>query len=138
MRKLEIDSKTYWAGMHQVIGVVVFDQDVQNSVGEERVRLWVDSEKRMATFLNNLVKPLIPPNLETSDDELGHAVDSYLDHRAALEQAMRAYAQMKAEARSTHCYNCKSDLNSVDFSLCTTCKWIRCTCSACGCGYRRF
>lgn len=37
--------------------------------------------------------------------------------------------------RSTHCYNCKASLdNSVDIE-CNICKWIICTCGACGCGY---
>jgi len=39
--------------------------------------------------------------------------------------------------RQTHCYICKSDLDSELFKECCTCSWIVCFCGACGCGYDR-
>jgi hypothetical protein len=41
--------------------------------------------------------------------------------------------------RITHCYACKTHLDSQQHSLCFRCGWIVCpTCGACGCGYRWF
>ncbi|WP_213948484.1 hypothetical protein [Luteibacter sp. dw_328] len=37
--------------------------------------------------------------------------------------------------RATHCYACKSSLNSAQDLQCKACGWILCDCGACGCGY---
>lgn len=39
--------------------------------------------------------------------------------------------------RLTHCYSCKVSLDSAHDLQCTRCKWMICTCGACGCGYGR-
>ena len=38
--------------------------------------------------------------------------------------------------RITHCYACKSHLDSEVFLQCSACQWIICNCGACGCGYQ--
>jgi hypothetical protein len=36
----------------------------------------------------------------------------------------------------THCYNCKTHLDSRQHGKCSRCPWIVCPqCGACGCGY---
>lgn len=40
--------------------------------------------------------------------------------------------------RDTHCWNCKTGLNSEQHSKCNVCGWMICPdCGACGCGYSR-
>lgn len=39
--------------------------------------------------------------------------------------------------RVTHCYSCKSDLDSSVDVACASCNWILCRCGACGCAYGR-
>lgn len=37
--------------------------------------------------------------------------------------------------RLTHCYNCKTTLDSSIDVECNECGWLVCDCGACGCGY---
>lgn len=37
--------------------------------------------------------------------------------------------------RVTHCYNCRSPLDSLVDVECSACEWIICRCGACGCGW---
>ena len=36
--------------------------------------------------------------------------------------------------RMTHCWNCKKPLSNLISVECESCKWIICSCGACGCG----
>jgi hypothetical protein len=41
-----------------------------------------------------------------------------------------------ADSRVTHCYACKTGLDSRQHTNCASCGWIICpACGACGCGY---
>ena len=40
-----------------------------------------------------------------------------------------------SEARYTHCWSCKKNINSLQFSLCDGCKGIKCSCNACFCSW---
>lgn len=61
-------------------------------------------------------------------------------HRSRLEKLGKTYLGVQPATRIylrriTHCYACKRGLdNSVDIE-CVACRWILCTCGACGCGY---
>jgi hypothetical protein len=83
----------------------------------DRVRLYIISQRRMAKFASDIVREGVAG--APGDSE---GADAYFDMRG----------------RFTHCYGCKRDLNSIDFSLCDLCRWIRCECGACGCNYQRF
>ena len=48
------------------------------------------------------------------------------------------YPNDKRKKRTTHCYDCKDPLNSFDDLSCKACKWILCSCGACGCGFERY
>ncbi len=37
--------------------------------------------------------------------------------------------------RETHCWRCKSHLDSNDDLACVVCGWLLCECGACGCGW---
>jgi len=41
----------------------------------------------------------------------------------------------KRKYRSTHCFQCKSDIDTETNEQCNNCKWIICDCGACGCDY---
>ena len=65
---------------------------------------------------------------------------SHNAHREFIRKIGKAYKGTSkiSEAkkhRTTHCYNCHRKLdNSIDLE-CIACKWIICTCGACGCGW---
>ncbi len=44
----------------------------------------------------------------------------------------------KKHKRETHCYGCGHDLSSFEDFSCKKCKWLLCTCGACGCGYLKY
>ncbi len=62
------------------------------------------------------------------------------DHRDFIKYLGKPYngirfPQKQRSRRTTHCYNCKSQLdNAVDVE-CIACGWIVCWCGACGCGF---
>ena len=41
----------------------------------------------------------------------------------------------KKKNRETRCHGCKGYLSSYDNYSCNKCKWILCSCGACGCGF---
>ena len=60
-------------------------------------------------------------------------------HRAYLDEHGKPYSGVSEGVsrplRSTHCYSCKSPLDSTLHIECNTCRWMICYCGACGCGY---
>jgi hypothetical protein len=105
-----------WVGSHHSMGVLVLDPRAQLKVPMDKVRLYVIAQRRMATFL----KEIVLRSLSTDAEE-------------DLNSGANVYFALRG--RFTHCYDCKRDLNSIDFSVCSECGWIMCICGACGCGY---
>lgn len=59
-------------------------------------------------------------------------------HREFLRDGGMPYLGTQPTTKSfriTHCYSCKTDLNSELYKECRACGWIICSCGACGCGY---
>ena len=122
MRQQTTDEKTYWTGNHKLQGVVLYDPGTQAGVPGSQVRLFVAKARRMELFSLDVGDILKDPQTEGQETQ--------------VIQAVRFYHDLRARARSTHCYRCKKALTSVDFSVCSRCGWIKCVCDACGCGYR--
>ena len=121
MRKLLHDDKYYWIGHHHKLGLLIYDPEAQGGSGD-RVRLFKVSQQEARTF----IKSIIRTTGQWSSDE---------EHLPSMQRAVTEYAQVRARLRETHCYRCRVDLNSADFSICGQCNWIRCPCGACGCRY---
>ena len=43
--------------------------------------------------------------------------------------------EKSSEARYTHCWSCKRNINSLQFSICEGCKGIKCSCDSCFCSW---
>ncbi len=43
----------------------------------------------------------------------------------------------EGKRRETHCWSCKSHLDSKDDLACVVYRWLLCECGACGCGYNK-
>lgn len=124
MRKLLYNDKNYWIGYHRKLGLLIYDPEVQGGLSKDRVRLFKVKQQEIRAFIKNIIRST---EQWSSDEE---------EHLPSMQQAVTNYAQVRARLRETQCYKCKEDLNSSDFSICEQCKWIRCPCGACGCGYR--
>jgi hypothetical protein len=110
-----------WVGVLPKLGVVVYDPQSQEGVPDNRVRLYVRDQERMATFVKDIVRDRLTASAnDKANAELAEPVEFYLSLRR----------------RFTHCFSCRRSLNSVDFAVCGRCHWIKCGCGACGCSFR--
>jgi hypothetical protein len=97
-------------------------------------RATVEALRRLRAEQQNKAKPPEstaadrPVWLDSDDDE----VDAYED----TDQHSDSGASRRQ--RITHCWRCKSDLNSWHDSICASCRGIQCSCGACLCNSRRF
>ncbi len=121
MKKFTRNGKEYWGGTNRKLGLLIYDPSTQKDVASDKVRLFKVNDKKAGTFKKDIVKLKIT---ECTIEEL-----------IALKSAINEYSELKKTQRVTHCYQCKSHLDSVDFSICNICNWIKCSCGACGCGY---
>jgi hypothetical protein len=66
MRQFHRDNKAYWGGIHRELGLLIYDPRAQQRLADDKVRLYVVAEKRLATFVKSLVRAgLVPSRLET-------------------------------------------------------------------------
>jgi tetratricopeptide (TPR) repeat protein len=130
MKIVSIEGATYHVGYHREEGVFVYDPRSQGDVEVSSIRLFVVKEKSMKTLTLDarLFVSVADSSSRTETVEKAFSAKE-------IEEAARAYSALRTNARFTHCYACKKDLNSTDFSLCKACGWIRCSCGACGCEY---
>ena len=124
------NGKNYKVSRHAKMGLVIYDPDSQMDVRPEHVRLFVVAENRMATFTRAVESMLVQPYSCN-----GYQNSSENMRRQEVKRAVDLYVGSRSAGRQTHCYRCKAHINSTDFSICPRCKWIRCSCGACGCGY---
>lgn len=121
MKKVDSGVGELWIGYHSTLGPVVFNARSQRGVSEQQVRLYKLNDNCTGTF----VKAIVREKLVVPDDAIW----------CKIEPALSRYVEALGKRRVAHCYNCKQHLDSVEFSLCDKCRWIRCSCSACGCDY---
>ena len=122
MLHVKKDDKEYWVGRHNELGVILYDPLSQGGLEFTlKARFFISNGKQMRKIdPKDIYQDIrITPNQDVT----------------ALNQAVNVYHDFRTERRVTHCYDCKHDLNSVDFDICEKCGWIRCQCNACGCDY---
>ena len=113
----------YWIGHHRQLGLLIFDPHAQREVETGKVRLFSVTEHESRLFMLNMARTR---PLWSSPD----------DHLEEMRKAVIEYGRARERQRETHCHWCRRDINSLDFSLCIRCRWIRCACGHCGCRYR--
>ena len=66
MQKFLRDNQEYWGGIHRELGLLIYDPRAQQRLADDKVRLYVVADKRLATFVKSLVRAgLVPSRLET-------------------------------------------------------------------------
>lgn len=123
MKKIDHSQRAVWVGMHPKLGALVYDELCQQRLRSGQVRLFKLEERAASTFLKDIVRTQLVEPTRADWERIEPQVDRYL--------------LMVLKPRSTHCYRCKLPLDSVDFTQCPECQWLRCECGACGCEYRR-
>ena len=108
---------------HQKLGVVIYDPLAQMSITKEQMRLFKLNSLSATTFRRDIVSKDLGVMEPEVMQESAHLVDAYRIARVA-----------KAKP---YCTSCRRHFGSVDFSLCTDCNALRCTCGTCSCVAKR-
>jgi hypothetical protein len=104
---------------HPKLGVVIYDPIAQMGLASEQMRLFKVGSMGASTFLRSIVSKDLAPCKDLSVDESAKAVDAYRTARAGR--------------RKPYCEECRRHFGSVDFTVCSDCNTIRCTCGKCSC-----
>ena len=66
MQHFHRDGQDYWGGIHQELGLLIYDPRDQQRLATDKVRLYVVTEHRLATFVKDRVRAgLVPSRLDT-------------------------------------------------------------------------
>jgi hypothetical protein len=114
-----MSSDAFQVCFHPKLGVVINDPIAQMGLAREQMRLFKLGVMGASTFLRSIVSKDLVPCTEEQLQQNVSAVDTY---RAA-----------RASRRKPYCEHCRRHFGSVDFSVCTDCNSIRCTCGTCSC-----
>ncbi len=108
---------------HPKLGVVIYDPVAQMGLAREQIRLFKVGAMGASTFMKTIVnKDLANCPVETADDNAN---------------AVTIYRTARANRVKPYCAQCRRHFGSVDFTVCTDCSSIRCTCGTCGCVTKR-
>jgi hypothetical protein len=108
---------------HPKLGVVIYDPVAQMGLLGEQIRLFKVGAMGAGTFMKAIVNKDLASCPVESADEYANAVGIY---RKARANRLKPY-----------CAQCRRHYGSVDFTVCTDCSSIRCTCGTCACVSKR-
>lgn len=101
---------------HPKLGIVIYDPIAQMGLAGEQMRLFKLGTMGSSTFMRSIVSKDLAA---CADDEGAAKVQTY---RAA-----------RTGRRKPYCEQCRRHFGSVDFTVCSDCNAIRCTCGTCSC-----
>ncbi len=104
---------------HQKLGVVIYDPVAQMGLAREQMRLFKISSMGASTFMRSIVSKDLAACSDGQSAEFANAVSLYRTARTGR--------------RKPYCEHCRRHFGSVDFTVCSDCSTIRCTCGACSC-----
>lgn len=104
---------------HPKLGVVIYDPVAQMGLAREQMRLFKIGSMGASTFMRSIV----------SNDLAACAEDQASENAAAVD----AYRAARTGRRKPYCEKCRRHFGSVDFTVCSDCNAIRCTCGTCSC-----
>lgn len=104
---------------HPKLGVVIYDPVAQMGLSREQMRLFKVGSMGASTFMRGIV----------SKDLTECAEGQASEHAAAVD----AYRSARGGRRKPYCEHCRRHFGSVDFTVCSDCSTIRCTCGTCSC-----
>jgi hypothetical protein len=114
-----MNSDPFQIYFHPKLGVVIYDPVAQMGLAREQMRLFKVGAMGASTFMRSIVSK----DLCACGESQAH------DHAAALD----AYRAARGGRRKPYCEHCRRHFGSVDFTVCSDCNTIRCTCGTCSC-----
>jgi len=136
----------YWVGRNVKHGIIVVPRD---SIGGEFNVYFPESDRfalcdRKTMRAHTSGKNVSPSEILSAIERIETYGDRKLErkNRLFLQMLGKKFAgtrkrDMSLPLRSTHCYSCKSGIDSSTDLECVRCGWILCSCGACGCGYEK-
>ena len=114
-----MSSDAFQVCFHPKLGMVINDPVAQMGLAREQMRLFKLAPMGASTFMRSIVSKDLAPCTDVQLAENATAVETY---RAA-----------RGNRRKPYCEQCRRHYGSVDFTVCTHCTSIRCTCGTCSC-----
>jgi hypothetical protein len=114
-----MSSDAFQVCFHPKLGVVINDPVAQMGLAREQMRLFKLAPMGASTFLRSIV----------SKDLAACSAEQLQENASAVE----AYRTARGNRRKPYCEHCRRHFGSVDFTVCSDCSAIRCTCGTCSC-----
>jgi hypothetical protein len=105
--------------VHPKLGVVIYDPVAQMGLAREQMRLFKVGSMGASTFM----RAIVSKDLAACND----------DSAERNSEAVATYRTARTGRRKPYCEQCRRHFGSVDFTVCTECNAIRCTCGTCSC-----
>ena len=128
MKKIAFPNREIWFGYHSEVGGFIYDKSAQIGLPSKKVRLFILKEQKTNLFIADILKD----NLIKFDNTI------FEKNKILINAFIKELTNRVITKRITHCWGCKRNLDSVNYEICSKCKWIKCGCNACGCGWQRF
>lgn len=141
MTWISFGSVKYWIGEHPKLGPLVFPKKESfESFRDKTVNLFIVNQSRFAEFDTDVARRGLSTSI--SDKAAADAALAYIEYLHAKQHGFVKADQptitgaFSETGRQTHCFQCRTDLDSkLNFS-CSACSWIICpACGSCGCNY---
>jgi hypothetical protein len=114
-----MSGESFQVSFHPKLGIVIYDPVAQMGLAREQMRLFKLAPMSASTFLRSIVSKDLTPCPEVQMQE--HAT------------GVQAYRAARGARRKPYCEHCRRHFGSVDFTVCSDCSAIRCTCGTCSC-----
>ena len=114
-----MSSDAFQVCFHPKLGVVINDPVAQMGLAREQMRLFKLAPMSASTFMRSIVSKDLSP---CSDEQL-----------KTNATAVETYRTARSGRRKPYCEQCRRHYGSVDFTVCSDCSAIRCTCGTCSC-----
>jgi hypothetical protein len=114
-----MSSDAFQVCYHPKLGVIINDPIAQMGLAREQMRLFKLAPMGASTFLRAIV----------SKDLVACTEEQLKEHA----EGVNAYRTARASRRKPYCEHCRRHFGSVDFTVCSDCSAIRCTCGTCSC-----
>jgi hypothetical protein len=125
MKQIIFPNREIWFGVHPEVGAFMYDKSSQVGLSEKKIKLFKLEEQKTSIFIKDILKS----NLIKIDND---TLDKY---KVLIDAFIKELTNRVVTKRITHCWQCKEDLDSMNFEICSKCKGIRCECNACFCNW---
>ena len=130
----EIDAYVVQRGIARRFAIADIRGNVKTLLGQGRQHAIINYLKWKSTDSDNYIeqqKETLLRQTEALQAERVARHRSFIESRGGEYEGYRV--RKNGTFRSTHCWNCKKDIDNLSLLECAKCGWIICRCGACNC-----